>query len=90
MSGTIKRKRESKPLVSYTTGPVPTSKKAGDITKGIIVGKRTIREGQVKRHDRGVYFSPTEGKTKTVWLVAYSLSRNPVMCLAEQLYAADD
>ena len=51
--------------------------------RGIIIGKRSIQQGLTEHEDYRAVFLPCE--TTTVYLVAYHLSRRPVMCLPEQI-----
>ena len=51
--------------------------------RGVIVGKRSFQQGLTGYEDYRAVFLPCE--TTTVYLVAYHLSRRPIMCLPEQI-----
>lgn len=52
---------------------------------GVIVGKRTVQEGITEHYgyEEAACFLP--GGSRTIYLVAYHLSRKPAMCLPEQI-----
>lgn len=81
MLGTIAKHRvESK--IRYLPEPPPKA------ATGIIVGKRTLQEGEANggTWDEPAYFTREfDRPTITAYLVAYSLHRKPVLCLPEQL-----
>ena len=51
--------------------------------RGVIVGKRSIQQGLTEYDSCNAVFLRCE--TTTVYLVAYHLSRRPIMCLPEQI-----
>jgi len=54
-------------------------------THGIVVGKRTIQDGEWDFEDGYCIYNPVAESARTVWLVAYDLHRKPVMCLDSQV-----
>lgn len=61
---------------------------------GVVVGKRTVVPGKTVIDTPIEYgervFRPESGAGRVVYLVAYHLSRKPVMCFPEQLQPEDD
>jgi len=63
----------------------PTTK---TFTEGVIVGSRTVAEGDRESIDEyGYYFAQKVGSARRVWLVAFHLRRKPVMCFDHQVTA---
>lgn len=54
-------------------------------TEGVIVGARTVIEGERWFDDYGRNFSPTPGTGRRVWLVAFDMRMKPVMCFDHQV-----
>lgn len=58
-------------------------------TSGVIVGSRTVQEGTrwTDHDDDWGYCSgyAPKGEARRVWIVAYDLRRNPVMCFDDQI-----
>lgn len=57
------------------------------VAEGVIVGKRTMAQGITESYysDESACFLPCE--SSQVWLVAFHLSRKPVMCFENQVQA---
>ena len=76
-------------LTKYSEVPLPRDRGV-PVTDGIIVGKRSLRTGHMRRdpmYDLRWLPDPT---SFTVYLVAYSLTRKTVMCLPNQLTPISD
>jgi|GEM_PF-3935051 hypothetical protein len=55
-------------------------------TEGVIVGSRTVQDGEAWSHDEcGRQFSPKHGTARRVWLVAFDLRMKPAMCFDHQV-----
>lgn len=87
MIGTVV-KSKSYGKLTYAEGGLPTRETAGgSITymSGVVVGKRTVQDGDIDWMDEGVMFYPKSGTARSVWIVSYDLHRNPVRCFEHQL-----
>lgn len=58
------------------------------VTTGIVIGKRTLREGTSEFAEYGSHFCP-EGDPISAYLVAYDMRRKPVFCLPDQIVRAE-
>ena len=78
----------SKVVIGYEEGPPPTRCNYPDdkvFTEGVIVGSRTIQDGEAFWEDGSSYYQPTAGTARNVWLVAFDMRMKPVMCLDDQV-----
>ena len=97
MTGTVVKTHvyeDNSVLTKYTEVPLPRDRGV-PVTEGIIVGKRSLRNGHLiwnpliwnPMYDASWLPDPT---SFTVYLVAYSLMRKTVMCLPNQLTPISD
>lgn len=87
MSGTVVKKKGGYNLTHVESG-VPVMEYVSckvTYTHGIVVGKRTIQDGEWDFYDGYTAYSPKAGSARAVWLVSYDLHRKPVMCLDSQV-----
>lgn len=54
-------------------------------TEGVIVGARTVIDGQRWSDDWGRNFSPMPGTGRRVWLVAFDMRMKPAICFDHQV-----
>ena len=88
MTGTVVKTHvyeDNSVLTKYTEVPIPRDRGVS-VTDGIIVGKRSLRNGHMRCNP--MYYDTRwlpDSASFTVYLVAYSLTRKTVMCLPNQL-----
>lgn len=86
MTGTAAKIKEY-PKVFYRPSVLPYRDNYPDrktYTDGVVVGSRTVQDGDCW-FDEGYGFQPTKGTAKRVWLIAFDLRMNPVMCFDHQI-----
>lgn len=87
MIGTAEKcKRHRK--ITYEEAPIPVTNlypTAKTHDSGIVVGSRTVMEGEVDWSEGWITFCPDRGTAVKVWLVAFDLRRKPVMCFDGQI-----
>ena len=96
ISGTARKVKErrgySRAEITYAEAGLPTRHNyptPKTYTEGIIVGKRTVMDGRAEWND-GAMYTPTVGTARNVWLVAFDMRMNPVMCLDHQVESVTD
>jgi len=55
------------------------------ITTGVIVGKRTLQNGEFYYEDGYPIYTPTTGEIHQVWLVSVAMDLKPIYCRDEQV-----
>lgn len=78
ITGTVE-KRQDYPRTFYTEGGLPfrfTHTGHKTYSEGVIVGSRTVQDGDAWSDDCGRNFMQTPGTARRVWLVAYDPRRN--------------
>ena len=79
----------SRGLISYEDGPLPRRAAYPNdkiFTAGVVVGSRTVQDGRAE-YDEGAMFTPTPGTARNVWIIAFDMRMNPVMCFDHQVEA---
>ena len=87
MTGTVVKTHvyeDNSVLTKYTEVPLPRDRGV-PVTDGIIVGKRSLRNGHLIWNPMYDTRWLPDSASFTVYLVAYSLTRKTVMCLPNQL-----
>ena len=92
MTGTVVKTHiyeDNSVLTKYPEVPLPRDRWV-PVTEGIIVGKRILRNGRSTWSPMYDFRWLPDPTSFTVYLVAYSLMRKPVMCLPNQLTTISD
>ena len=76
-------------LTKYSEVPLPRDRGV-PVTEGIIVGKRSLRNGHSTWSPMYDFRWLPDPTSFTVYLVVYSIMRKPVMCLPNQLTPISD
>ena len=87
MTGTVVKAHvyeDNSVLTKYPEVPLPRDRGV-PVTEGIIVGKRSLRNGRSTWSPMYDFRWLPDPTSFTVYLVAYSLTRKTVMCLPNQL-----
>lgn len=89
IAGTAVKVKDFYRAVTYRDGALPVRldyPNAKVFTEGVIVGSRTVMDGQGD-YDDGYTFTPQRGTARRVWLVAFDLRMKPTMCFDHQVTA---